>query len=206
MKRSSPKTQAGRVTLLGATALGLTALSGCEEEPRVEATFYTSLEQCIDRANAPEDVTACERAFAQAETIHTETGPRYGDLALCEEAHGEGACEAPEEAQTQAQAGGGSVFMPLLMGYMMGRAMSGPSANQAAVTPTYTTRGADGRPSQATVQTPGGARVAAPAPGGSIQTRPSLLRPPATRQPVMTRASARASGGFGTRATMSRGS
>lgn len=167
--------------LMGMAAL---ALAACEEDPTVQAQAFPDLAACLneaDEADATFTAEDCETAFAAAQAAHLETAPRYEDEALCEEQHG-GECVA--EARP-----GGSVFMPILTGYLIGRALSGgtrPLLSQPLV----------GRPggfattsgnTQLTSNT-GSADMRASAfrPGGSTR-----LAPPLTRSVVAQR------GGFG---------
>lgn len=101
------------------------ALAGCKED-RVDAQAFPDLQSCIAAAQqnglwfSEED---CRNNFAEAGKNHAETAPRYDGLALCEQEHGKGNCQADPAAQ--ASGGGmGSVFMPLMMGYLMGSMLS----------------------------------------------------------------------------------
>ena len=88
----------------------------------------------------------CERSFEQALAEHAVLAPRYDELALCEEQHGEGAC-APVEAaggvpaspttEEATQAGGRASFMPFFMGYMIGNTLSSNRPGGYAGRPVY---------------------------------------------------------------------
>jgi uncharacterized protein YgiB involved in biofilm formation len=86
--------------------------------------------------------SACRTAIEAAQREHVTTAPRFASRQDCEASFGSGACgPSPENGLTQGQgqqppvqqppgqqqtaSSGGSSFMPLFMGYMMGRAMSG---------------------------------------------------------------------------------
>ena len=111
MKRS----RSVALVMMGSGAL---ALSACEE-PRVEASIYESVEQCVDAPGASR--AECEEQYKIAADQHAAVAPKYTDLAACEADFGPEQCEiAPYRAE-----GGGSIFMPLMMGYMMGSMMGG---------------------------------------------------------------------------------
>ncbi len=104
------------LVMMSAGAVFLTA--SCEE-PQVDAAIFEDVQQCLAQPGADEQT--CRDAFQLARQQHVEVAPKYTDKAACEADFGEGQCEdAPYQTQ-----GGGSVFMPLMMGYMMGRMMSG---------------------------------------------------------------------------------
>ena len=174
-----------RIALLGAAAFGL---SGCVPED-VATQVFPSLAECraaaLDLTGAF-SVEDCEQAFALAEVAHNETAPRYNELALCEEQHG-GECTVDPAA---ASSGGGSIFMPLMMGYMMGSMMNNGRAAMAAQ-PLY-------RTASGTFSTPSGA-TNLNANRGAINLAPTNFRaaaPTSAAQP-MSRATVRATGGFG---------
>ncbi|WBU62911.1 DUF1190 domain-containing protein [Paracoccus aerodenitrificans] len=108
--------------LAGTAVLGLAA---CEEE-KTDAAAFPDLESCVAEAQqgslffTEED---CRTQFAQAEQTHLETAPRYDSKELCEQEHGAGNCEGDPAAQNQSS--GGSIFMPMLMGYMIGSMLGG---------------------------------------------------------------------------------
>lgn len=175
------RSRAVPTVLLGMAAFALVA---CEEDPAVQAQAFPDLASCLDEADdagAPFTAQDCETAFAAAQAAHLESAPRYEDEALCEEQHG-GECLV--EARP-----GGSVFMPILTGYLLGRALSGNS-----------------RPllSQPLVSRPGGfatvsgdTRLASNS--GVAEMRASAFRPaPSTRlAPPLSRAAVARTGGFG---------
>ncbi|WBU51768.1 DUF1190 domain-containing protein [Paracoccus sp. SCSIO 75233] len=108
--------------LAGTAVMGLAA---CEEE-KTDAAAFPDLQSCIAEAEkgslffTAED---CETQFAEAQQTHLETAPRYDSKELCEQEHGAGNCETDPAAQNQS--GGGSIFMPLFMGYMLGSMLGG---------------------------------------------------------------------------------
>ena len=109
MKRSK---QIALVTM-GVSALALTACS----EAQTEAAVYATLEECQSDAVLSQE--QCAAAFKQAKTEHAQVAPKYTSKADCEADFGEEKCEtAPYRSSS-----GSSVFMPLMVGYMMGRTM-----------------------------------------------------------------------------------
>lgn len=173
------------IAILGATAF---TLAGCREE-QVDAAAFPDLQTCMDEAprGGVFTVEDCQTSFAQAEALHVESAPRYESLQVCEEQHGEGACGS-EQAATQG--GSGSIFMPLLAGYLMGNMLSG-RAGMAAAQPLYKT--SDGRyTNPARTSTFSNNR-------GSTKLNTSQFARPATTvgKTPMSRAVATSRGGFG---------
>ncbi|MHA6323634.1 DUF1190 domain-containing protein [Roseivivax sp. CAU 1753] len=173
------------IAILGAAAF---TLAGCREE-QVDAAAFPDLQACSDEATRGGmfSVQDCETNFAQAEALHVEAAPRYDSLAVCEEQHGEGACgtEAGEM-----QGGSGSIFMPLLAGYLIGN-MLGGRAGMAAAQPLYKT--SDGRFSNAAGTSAYSSNRGAAKLGTSQFTRPTAT----VGKAPMTRATAASRGGFG---------
>lgn len=174
------------IVIVGATAF---TLAGCREE-QVDAAAFPDVQSCVDQASGGGVFTAedCKTSFAQAETLHVESAPRYDSLAVCEEQHGEGACGT--EA-TATQGGSGSIFMPLLAGYLIGN-MLGGRAGVSAAQPLYKT--SDGRYTNAARSSTFSNNR------GSAKLSTSQFARPATTvgKTPMTRATAASRGGFGT--------
>ena len=113
-----------KIALMGATALTLVAC----DNPQDVGIFET-VEQCAEQEGF--DINSCESSLAQAQASHAQVAPKYTSVADCEADFGAAQCEqSPQQTQS-----GGSVFMPLMMGYMMGNMMSGSS--RAASQPLY---------------------------------------------------------------------
>ncbi|MBP6083784.1 MULTISPECIES: DUF1190 family protein [Providencia] len=115
-------------------------LSACEESDET-VSLYTNAQDC-SQAN-PSQAEQCTVAYNNALQEAAKTAPKYETQADCIAEFGESMCtQAPAQAglagtsstngeQTaQAQSGGGSMWMPLMMGYMMGRMMGGGAASQ----------------------------------------------------------------------------
>lgn len=180
-----------QTTLLGASAF---ALSACEEP--VDLTFFESTEACHAAAAQPgSEFTAgdCDEAGLDALREHAVLAPRYESLALCEEEHGVAACATPEEAggavdQTYA----GSSYMPFFMGYMLGNALSNRGGTAYAGRPVYSD-------TQGRSFSTDGQRLGFAGSGAKVAASPATLRSPAVSSIAapMSRATVRASGGFG---------
>ena len=101
------------------------ALAACEEE-KTDAAAFPDLASCVAEAKSGNlffTEQDCQTQFAQAQQEYLETAPRYESKELCEQEHGAGNCEGDPTAQNQS--GGGSIFMPMLMGYMIGSMLGG---------------------------------------------------------------------------------
>ena len=94
-------------------SVSLIALTACDE-PKVDASIYESVVQCKRGPLASAD--ECESNFKEARAQHAAVAPKYATKEECVADFGADKCEkAPYRTS-----GGGSVFMPLMMGYMMG--------------------------------------------------------------------------------------
>jgi uncharacterized protein YgiB involved in biofilm formation len=112
-------------------------LYGRSNADEVEATIYRNAQECI--AANPTLVQACNASYESSLVEAQNTAPKYATKADCEAEFGVGACEVsqanaaengnPAQA-TQSEARQGSMWMPLMMGYMMGR-MSGGAYGQS---------------------------------------------------------------------------
>lgn len=123
MKRS----RSLKLALMGATALTLTAC----EEPLQDVAIFEDVNQCENEIGFDRD--ACVANFKKAQEEHVRVAPKYTSAEDCEADFGAAQCEiAPQQTQS-----GGSVFMPLMMGYMMGSMLSN---NRASAQPLYRSR------------------------------------------------------------------
>lgn len=118
MKRSKTIT----LTLLTGTSL---AVTGCDDGPS-DPRYFTDKAACIQELG---DASLCDTAERQAMAQHTANAPHYQSMAECEAQHGQGKCVQPPtggSANTvSGVSSGGSFFMPLMAGYMMGRMTGG---------------------------------------------------------------------------------
>ncbi|MFO1189432.1 MAG: DUF1190 domain-containing protein [Alphaproteobacteria bacterium] len=133
------------IRLLLLSSVGALTLTACDEGDRLaEGEFITDQAQCAV-AFDPKD---CRDALAAARAEHVKTAPTFATRKDCEAQFGAGNCDTraaiasaePGGTSTggsgptgssggQPGAGGsGGLFMPMLMGYMLGRTMSGFAA------------------------------------------------------------------------------
>ena len=174
------------LTILGAASF---AVAGCRDE-QVDAQAYPDLASCQAAAAEGGLFTAdqCSQAFAEAETLHVESAPRYDSLEVCEEQHGAGNCGS--EAQ-QTGGGMGGIFMPLLAGYMIGSMLGNAGRGMAASQPMY-------RNAQGGFTNAAGTSNFSSNNGRGAMSSQQFIRPAATAgQPPMTRATAASRGGIG---------
>lgn len=109
-----------RSVALVTMGVGALALQACSETT-TEAAIYSSAKDCITAGTMTKE--QCERAFNVARKDHQKVAPKYASKAACEADMGEGKCEVSQYRTSN----GGSVFIPLMAGYLMGRALGGPS-------------------------------------------------------------------------------
>jgi uncharacterized protein YgiB involved in biofilm formation len=109
MKRS----KAVALTLMGASAI---LLQACEED-RVDAQIFRDLPGCLAAGDLTE--AQCQEVYGSAVQQHAETAPRFANREACVAEFGEEGC------QQQQTAAGGSMWMPLMIGFMAGRMLSG---------------------------------------------------------------------------------
>ena len=178
--RRSKRSRAARVVLLGAA---VATLAACEDDS-VETSVFPDLDTCLSVAGQPDGWLTpeqCETAFAEALVAYDDQAPRYDDRALCEAEH-DGECIVEERA------GGGSVFLPLMTGYLIGN-MLGRGGGVAAQPLVKTGTGAYATPAGATVNTNRGS--------GTLRTTSFRSAPSTKTAAPMTRATVRSTGGFG---------
>lgn len=106
MKRSSSIA----LVMISASAL---ALNACDD-PKVDAEVYKSLGQCARESQLPN--ADCREGYLDARRQHAEVAPKFATREECVATFGPNNCEvAPQESSR-----GGSLFMPIMMGYMIG--------------------------------------------------------------------------------------
>jgi uncharacterized protein YgiB involved in biofilm formation len=171
------------LVILGAAAFGLSA---CNEE-QTEASAFPDKASCLEAVKPGGWFTRddCDSSFAEAQAIHDETAPRYESRALCEAEHGEGACGGDSATSS---GGGGGIFMPLLMGYMIGQALGGGRVMSQPV--VRTAGGGFATPD-------GGARISNLNSGGKIASSAFTKATVTKGLPPMTKAQVASRGGFG---------
>ncbi|MCV2886068.1 DUF1190 domain-containing protein [Aestuariibacter sp. AA17] len=100
-----------RPLALGVASLFLAACS----DNREDVIIYKTLEDCTD--DNPNRVQACTLAYEEALEEARKTGPKYANMQTCEYDFGPRQCEYVDN-------NGGSFFMPLMAGYMLGNLLS----------------------------------------------------------------------------------
>ena len=129
---SKPSNYVNKISKIALLASGVLMISGCEET-KVDGAVYESLGQCI--ADISMSKSECEKSFSAAKDQHAVVAPKFSSAMECENEFGSGRCErAP-----QSISGGGSIFMPMMMGYMMGSLLGGGRYGSAQ--PLYKSRG-----------------------------------------------------------------
>lgn len=186
----------GRVITLSLMGASLFALAACKED-QMQATVMKDVQACM---NVGVSQAECESQMSAAQTEHHRSAPRYDSVALCEEEHGKGNCDAPVANNN----GGGSVVMPLMAGFIAGQMLSNMSSgsNRAqederrrssggVIAPIYSSSSGGYSTANGNVRTQGLS--------GQTTTRASALAkaPTTAGKAPMTRATVSSRGGFG---------
>ena len=161
-------------------------LAGCEKSDE-NVSLYMNSDDCT-RAN-PSLGEQCTTAYNTAQQEAVKTAPKYASRADCVAEFGEDQCtQVPAQAGMAAESQhSGSMWMPLMAGYMMGRMMGGGSYAQQ---PLFSSRAANS-PARGQFVDASGRNYGAAAGGRSMTVPKTALAPkPATTQSI-TR------GGFG---------
>jgi uncharacterized protein YgiB involved in biofilm formation len=176
-------------TLMAAGGVSLTACGDNGDNVRIEhpkATdgyAYQSLQQCLDKKEVP--ASACEAAEKNAKADDAKSAS-WNDAKSCEDVYGPGQC-VPRQA-----ANGGSIWGPLLTGFVVGRMLDGGWGGRGMYRDWR-----DGG-----YYTAGGGRVWTDYSSGRTRIdqrgfdAPDVVRPP---ERVQTRSSVISRGGFGGR-------
>lgn len=114
----------GQYALPFAVAL---AVTGCEQAD-VDMKLYKNVDECIAETHKPDQ---CRAARAEAQKVAEETAPRYASQKDCAADFGD-QCQYNQPSSN----GGGSPWIPMMVGYMMG---SGSSSNYSSA-PLYQDR------------------------------------------------------------------
>jgi uncharacterized protein YgiB involved in biofilm formation len=159
--------------VMGASLL---VLSACGE-PQVEVSVYESVEQC--KRESLGDTDKCESNFNEAKAQHAAVAPKYATKEDCAADFGAEKCEkAPYQTSS-----GGSVFMPLMAGYMMGSLLRGGRS------------GFGSQPLYRSASSPGTFRTADNKSAGSATGRTQVAKSATSRPSVKSTTMRR--GGFG---------
>ena len=119
-----------KLALTGLMAMGgmsLTACGGGDADnvqianpgPAVDAYTYASLQECKDKNDIPD--AACDTAEKNAKDDEKKSAT-YNQQASCEDVYGEGQCVPRGYG---ANGGGGSIWGPLITGFVVGRMLDG---------------------------------------------------------------------------------
>ncbi|OYQ76350.1 DUF1190 domain-containing protein [Wohlfahrtiimonas chitiniclastica] len=131
-------------------AFGVVACGSSNDTEQL--TIYSDANDCIN--NNPNMVAECKSVYEGAIKEAIETAPKYATIEECTADFGAENCQSVQQAnnavnpqQMASNESGGSFFMPLLAGFMMGKLMSGMMGNNnAAHKPVYSPKDASGRP------------------------------------------------------------
>jgi len=183
--------RSARVSSLLAGGAAVALLAACEERPTER--FYSSFAECTREFSEAE----CRSAEEAALRAHADAAPRFATREACEAQMGEGACQGVEDAQ----APGGSWFVPAMMGYLLGRTVGGFMAMPVYVDrrgyayagsrPWGTLSRTDQLAREQGRWTPGYRPQGAPPPRVDV-------RPPTPGAPALGQTAQRPRGGFGT--------
>lgn len=178
------RSRTAALVIVGAASF---ALAGCREE-QVDAQAFPDLQSCLSAAGTGSLFTEeqCRTAFDEAVALNAETAPRYDSREVCEAQYGVGNCAA----EVQATGGGsGSIFMPLLAGYLIGNMLGG--GRGVASQPLY-------RTSSGGFTNPAGTATYANNTGAAKLGQSAFTKAPTTLgKPPLTKATALSRGGFG---------
>jgi uncharacterized protein YgiB involved in biofilm formation len=120
--------QARHLTPVAIAVSAVFMLAGCEQNDET-VSMYQNADDC-SKAN-PGQSAQCTTAFNEAKKEAERTAPKYATREDCVAEFGENQCQqTPAQAgvgttNAESQQSGGSFWMPLMAGYMMGRMMGG---------------------------------------------------------------------------------
>lgn len=126
MKRSKSL----KLALMGATIFTMTAC----DQPDETASIFESVDECAKFEG--QDLDQCRQGWEKAAQEHVRTAPKYTSIADCQADFGPEQCEQAPQQTTS----GGSIFMPMMMGYMMGSMLSNGTRSNVATQPLYRTK------------------------------------------------------------------
>ncbi|NYZ11922.1 DUF1190 domain-containing protein [Azospirillum sp. RWY-5-1] len=193
MKRSARM----KLLLMGSATLALTACDDTQEVTK--AGVYDTVEQCL--ADGVYSEGYCRDAYKGATEQHAAVAPKYANVQECEADFGPGRCQvAPNGAVAvdgqQASGGGGSFFMPLMTGFLVGQLLNSGGRSyygQPLYRPYQGTSGPGGAGGWGSYRTAQNVDVGART--GAVDVTRSTLQAPPARTTTISR------GGFGARAT-----
>ncbi len=187
------------LVLLGSVSAG--ALTACnEDKPREGQAIYETVEQCRSAGGSD-----CDTRYAHALSNHIATGPRYSSQAAC--------TERGHERCTNVSSGATDIWLPAMIGFMVGRALdsSRPVYLQGYQNPTNDRERDDRQVVAGGTRSGGGAVFVGSYHGGGVPyssgslgsgmssgaSRAGISTPAAGRAAAVSAPSAAARGGFG---------
>jgi uncharacterized protein YgiB involved in biofilm formation len=109
-----------KLALIGSAASLL--LVSCDDNKAEKTLSFKNEAECQKQFSAEE----CRKAFAESQKQYSEKAPKFTSLEECEKQYGPGKCtQGPVQANHEH---GGGYFMPMMMGFMMGRMFGGATA------------------------------------------------------------------------------
>ncbi|MDR3434608.1 MAG: DUF1190 family protein [Rouxiella aceris] len=179
--------RSSRMTPVALAISAVFMLSACEQSDDTVA-LYKNADDC-SKAN-PSTSAQCTTAFNAAKKEAEKTAPKYANRADCVAEFGEAQCtQVPAQAgmSAESQQSGGSMWMPLMAGFMMGRMMGGGGYAQQ---PLFTSQSA-GSPANGKFVDASGKSYGPATTGRSMNVPPSAMAPKPATTSTVTR------GGFG---------
>ncbi|ALN75269.1 DUF1190 domain-containing protein [Aureimonas sp. AU20] len=132
MRKRFTDLASGPLLALGTIAAGTLVLSRCDGGPD-ENTMYTSVAQCVE---AGYSTGVCQSEYQAAMKEHMRSAPRFDSGTACESEYGAGHCvEVPREQP--GQPGVGSIFLPLMTGYLLSSAVQSHSGYSGSYSGGY---------------------------------------------------------------------
>ena len=154
-----------------ASALILAACGDNTQEQMEEVSMYRNVEECV-RYN-PDAKSLCETTFAQATQEAIDTAPRFATREDCVAEFGEAGCQAApvNQENATAQQSSGSMWMPLMAGFLFGKMMGG---GFNAHKPLYSPQNG---PNKGSMFDASGKNFGSAAPGTKFKVNPSDMKP-----------------------------
>lgn len=178
--------KAFRMAPLAIAVSAVFMLSGCEQADETVSLFQNA-DECKQTNPALGD--QCTIAYNQAQEEAIKTAPKYATKEDCVAEFGESQCTPVQPAQAGMSAEpqqSGSMWMPLMAGYMMGRMMSGGYGQS----PLFTSKAA-GSPANGRFVDSTGRNYGASTTGRTMKVDKGALAPKPATTTTVTR------GGFG---------
>lgn len=154
-----------------ASALILAACGDNTQEQMEEVSMYRNVEECV-RYN-PDAKSLCETTFAQATQEAIDTAPRFATREDCVAEFGEAGCQAApvNQENATAQQSSGSMWMPLMAGFLFGKMMGG---GFNAHKPLYSPQNG---PNKGSMFDSSGKNFGSAAPGTKFKVNPTDMKP-----------------------------